>query len=194
MGLFQVGSPAGYPSGCALYLRTRPGIVKAADFPSPVAVQQRIIRPSRTAETSSSRPRCRPSIDVGIMFFTMFCTVSRPRGSCQRAPVAIFVGSIHSRSKSNQVSRRIIGECRVDNEGTGDILTRRGFKVRRLHNNFLTRFGGRDMKQTTYTREPYKSTKFTCIVVCLRETSNWVPPVIASKLNPYKTRHPGKRP
>ena len=26
------------------------------------------------------------------------------------------------------------------------------------------------MKQTTYTREPYKSTKFTCIVVCLRET------------------------
>ena len=31
-----------------------------------------------------------------------------------------------------------------------DKLTRRGFKVRRLHNNFLTRFGGRDMKQTTY--------------------------------------------
>jgi len=46
----------------------------------------------------------------------------------------------------------------------------RCFKVRRLHNNFLTRFGGRDMKQTTYTREPYKSIKFTCIVVCLRET------------------------
>ena len=23
---------------------------------------------------------------------------------------------------------------------------------------------------------------------------NWVPPVIASKLNPYMTRHPGKRP
>ena len=48
-------------------------------------------------------------------------------------------------------------------------MTRRRFKVRRLHNNFL------DMKQTTYTREPYKSTKFTCIVVCLRETNAAVP-------------------
>jgi len=27
---------------------------------------------------------------------------------------------------------------------------KRFFKLRRLHNNFLTRFGGRDMKQTTY--------------------------------------------
>ena len=43
MGLFRVGSPVGYASGCALYLRrTRAGTVKAADFPSPVAVQQRI--------------------------------------------------------------------------------------------------------------------------------------------------------
>ena len=45
MGLFQVGSQAGYVSVCALYLRTRPGIVKAADFPLPVAVQQRIFQP-----------------------------------------------------------------------------------------------------------------------------------------------------
>ena len=33
MGLFQVGSPVGYASGCALYSRrTRPGTAKAADF------------------------------------------------------------------------------------------------------------------------------------------------------------------
>jgi len=41
IGLFQVGSPAGYASRCALYLmRMRPGMAKAADFPSPVAVQK----------------------------------------------------------------------------------------------------------------------------------------------------------
>jgi len=40
IGLFQVGNPAGYASRCALYsTRISPGIVKAADFPSPVAVQ-----------------------------------------------------------------------------------------------------------------------------------------------------------
>ena len=32
---------------------------------------------------------------------------------------------------------------------TTTILTRRGFKVQRLHNNFLTQFGGRDMHRTT---------------------------------------------
>ena len=36
-------------------------------------------------------------------------------------------------------------------EGTA-ILTRRDFKVRRLHNLFLTRFGGRDMNRTKYSR------------------------------------------
>jgi len=30
------------------------------------------------------------------------------------------------------------------------ILTRRGFKVRTLHKHFLTRFGGRGNKQTSY--------------------------------------------
>ena len=123
MGLFRVGSSAGYASGCALYSRrTRPGTENAADFRSPVTVQQRISRPSRIAETSSSCTRCRPSIHVGIIFFTMVCIVSRRIGSCQRAPVAIFVGSIHPRSKYNQTSRRIIfksRECRVDNEVTG---------------------------------------------------------------------------
>jgi len=52
----------------------------------------------------------------------------------------------------------------------------RHFKVRRLHNNFLTWFGGCDMKQTTYTCEPYKSINFTCIVVCLQETNATVHP------------------
>ena len=112
MGLFWVGSPVGYASGCALYLRTRPGIVKAADFPSSVAVQQRVFRPSRTSEMSSSCTGCRLSIHVGIMFFTMVCIISRLRGSCQRAPVAIFKGSIHPRSKYNKASRRIIFESR----------------------------------------------------------------------------------
>ena len=113
MGLFQVGSPAGYASRCALYLRrTRPGIVKAADFLLPVAVQQKICQQLRTAEMNLSCTGCRPSIHVGIMFFVMVCTVSRPRGSCQQAPVAIFVGSIHPRSKLNQASRIIMFESR----------------------------------------------------------------------------------
>ena len=111
MGLFQVESPVGYAFGCALHLRTRPGIVKAADFLSPVAVQQRIFQPSRTAETSSSFTGCRPSVhEVGITFFTMICIVSRPIGSCQQAPVAIFVGSIHPKSKLNQASIIIMFE------------------------------------------------------------------------------------
>ena len=113
MGVFRVGSPAGHASRCALYLRrTRPGIAKAADFPSPVAVQQTIFRPLRTAETSWSCTGCRPSVHVGIMFSAMVRTVSRPRGSCQWAPVTIFVGSIHPRSKLNQAAKIIMFESR----------------------------------------------------------------------------------
>ena len=112
MGLFRVGSPVGYASGCALYLRrTMPGTAKAANFPSPVAVQQRIFRLWRIAEMTSSCTRCRLSAHVGMIFFTMVCTVSRLIGSCHRAPVAIFVGSIHPRNISDQASRRIIFKC-----------------------------------------------------------------------------------
>ena len=40
IGLFRVGSPATYASGCSLYSRsTRVGTENAADFPSPVAVR-----------------------------------------------------------------------------------------------------------------------------------------------------------
>ena len=55
IGLEWVGRLAGYDSGCWLYsISTRQGIEKAADFPSPVAVQQRMSCPSRIAETSLS--------------------------------------------------------------------------------------------------------------------------------------------
>jgi len=37
--------------------------------------------------------------------------------------------------------------------GNTTILTRRSFKVRRLHNNFLTRFRGRDMHRTSILLE-----------------------------------------
>jgi len=178
IGLFRVGSPAGYASRCALYsVRTRPGIAKAADFPLPVAVQQSISWPSRIEETSLSCTRCSPSLHVGIIVLTMVRMVSRLIGSCQWAPVAICEGSygFNPFKKWNKsscknlllenhwMSRRQWRSCRY-------IDAMRHFKVRRLHNNFLTQFGGCDMKQTTYTREPYKSIKFTCIVVCLRET------------------------
>ena len=46
----------------------------------------------------------------------------------------------------------------------------RDFKVRTLHKHFLTRFGGRDKKQTTYNVIHTTHKKITCIVVCLGET------------------------
>ena len=52
------------------------------------------------------------------------------------------------------------------------------------------------MKQTTYTREPYKSTKFTCIVVCLRETTPDPPELLYRsdlKSNPFPIPSPGTR-
>ena len=96
------------------------------------------------------------AIHVGIISLRMVCIVSRPIGSCQQAPVAIFVDSVHPRSKCNWALRRISFKSH--------------WMSRRLHNNFLTWFKGCDMKQTTYTHEPYKSTKFTCIMVCLQDT------------------------
>jgi hypothetical protein len=55
IGLEQVGRLAGYDSGFWLYSKsTRQGIEKAVDFPSPVAVQQRMSCPSRIPEMSSS--------------------------------------------------------------------------------------------------------------------------------------------
>jgi hypothetical protein len=90
--IFQVGSPASYASGCALYLMRRPGIVKAAYFLSPVAVQQSISRPSRIAETSSSCTKCSVSLQIGMIFLIMVHLVSRLIGSCQWGPVAICLG------------------------------------------------------------------------------------------------------
>ena len=47
------------------------------------------------------------------------------------------------------------------------ILTRCGSKVRTLHKHFLTRFGGRGNKQTSYREQRYD---FTYIEICLGET------------------------
>ena len=69
--------------------RTRQGIKKAANFPSPVAMQQSIFFPSRMPEISLSWTACRPFIHVGTIFFTIALMVSRPTISCQQCPKAI---------------------------------------------------------------------------------------------------------
>ena len=70
IGLEQVSRLAGYDSGCWLYPKSmRQGIEKAADFPSPVAVQQRVSCPSRIAEISLSWTICSPFVHRGISFW-----------------------------------------------------------------------------------------------------------------------------
>ena len=94
IGLAWVGRPQGYAWVFLLYSRrTRQGIAKAADFPSPVAVQQSISLPSRIPETSSSWFGCNPFVQAGTIFFMMSVFVSRLPGSCQRGPEDI---SVHS--------------------------------------------------------------------------------------------------
>jgi len=95
-----------------------------------------------------------------------------PAGSC---------GHMHrctnnSRSKVNWVLRSKIIECRVDNEGTkkehwrGEV----GLPFQSPKNeDYITTFWHEGVvRETTYTREPYKFINFTCIVVCLRETTH----------------------
>jgi hypothetical protein len=85
-GFKRVGSPAGYSAGLLLYsFSTRMGTENAADFPSPVAVQQRISSSSSIAETRSYWTPQRPSFHAGISFLTMFWMVSRPIWACHRA-------------------------------------------------------------------------------------------------------------
>ena len=90
-GLVQVGRPAGYISGYLLYSKsTRVGTENAANFPSPVAVQQSISSPSRIAEMRSSWTTHSPLVHLGMSFLTIVLIVTRPRGSCQHDPQAIF--------------------------------------------------------------------------------------------------------
>jgi hypothetical protein len=161
IGFARVGRPRGYASGLLLYSRrTRQGIAKAADFPSAVAVQQRISLPSRIPETSSSWTAYRPFVHVGTTFFTIALIVSRPMRSCQRCPEAIFFESYQVPDlQVNKLSKLYCERCHYTNyrvemkarkRNIDATAADRGFKVRRLHNNFLTRFGGRGKKQTSY--------------------------------------------
>jgi len=84
IGCFRVGSPATYTSGCLLYSKsTRIDTKNAADFLSPVTVQQRTLFPSRMAATSSSWTTCSLFIQFGMSFLMMVLITSRPSGSCQ---------------------------------------------------------------------------------------------------------------
>jgi hypothetical protein len=72
-------------------LRTRIGTENAADFPSPVAVQQRTLSPSRIAVTRSSCTGRSPFVHSAITFLTMMPIVLRPSSSFQRILGAIEV-------------------------------------------------------------------------------------------------------
>lgn len=109
-GLVVVGRPAGYTSGCLLYSwSTREGTKNAADFPSPVAVQQRMSCPSRIAEMSSSWTACSPFVHFCMSFFTIVLIVVRPTGSCQWVPQAIFVQSQEFKTIQEVMPQKIRG-------------------------------------------------------------------------------------
>lgn len=69
--------------------RTRQGIKKAANFPSPVAVQQNIFFPSRIPEISLSWTACRPMLLQSSSQSPWWSRLSRPTRSCQQCPKAI---------------------------------------------------------------------------------------------------------
>jgi len=145
----------------------RQGIEKAADFPSPVAVQQRMSCPSRIAEMSSSRTILSLFIYSGIIFLTMVLMVSIPTGSCQWGLAILWCSNVHN---AFEVSKSHQGVKGADQYPTNIDAMRSDcdFRVWRLHKHFLTRFLGHDKQQTSYDHELRYD--FTSYRSCLGET------------------------